>query len=136
MVARMVRDHKVVGSNPVASTKPPILGIFCPESGFFYALKTGVPPPKHKKSVLFKFFWVVFWVVNRGVLIVKLYYLVELEFVGKMRIYACGHIAVIFMPRPDVNERFIYPAFLRSGRERVAQVVKVMNWAKLFKVAS
>ena len=40
MVARMVRDHKVVGSNPVASTKinekSPFLSEFRPKSGFFY----------------------------------------------------------------------------------------------------
>ncbi len=36
MVARMVRDHKVVGSNPVASTTILVFERFLPENGAFF----------------------------------------------------------------------------------------------------
>ncbi len=41
MVARMVRDHKVVGSNPVASTKTPVFERFLPENGAFLCVHGG-----------------------------------------------------------------------------------------------
>jgi len=37
LVARLVREQKVVGSSPVASTKIPVLGRKMPENGLFYA---------------------------------------------------------------------------------------------------
>ncbi len=55
MVARLVRDQKVVGSSPVASTKIPVSGEKCPKRAFLCKILAA----DFGFRLLSQFFWVV-----------------------------------------------------------------------------